>query len=136
MSRKFTDTKAEGKVTEDLLDSFLISQHGPLTKMKENHAIDREGQTCWVEIKGRSVQYRSDDKYSEEGWFIGLPKVNFAKTCSKPVFFYYYFHSDNTLWRLQYSDELFESLKAKKNRQGQLTFIVPKKFWTRVDFQN
>ena len=136
MSRRFHETKAEGDLTEQLLDSFLISQHGPLTKMKDCFVVDREGDSCWVEIKGRSLQYRSDDKYSEQGWYIGQPKINFAKASTKPVYFYYYFHSDKTLWRLQYSDAVFDTLVPKKNRQGQLTYTVPKRFWTCVEFQN
>ena len=136
MSRPYHTTKAEGERTENLLEDFLVRTHGPVTKTPKKSNFDRESEDCWIEIKGRSAKYRSDDKWSEAGWFIGHPKVVAAKGTTKKVVFYYYFSSDKTLWKLDYSDSIFDQLEPKKNFQGQLTYTVPKKFWQCVDFQN
>lgn len=132
MSRRYHETKDEGEATENLLEDFLVRTHGPVTKTTEKAHFDREAEDCWIEIKGRSAKYRSDDEYSKKGWFVGLPKVTCAKKANKKVYFYYYFNGDNTLWRLEYADSIFDGLIPKPNRQGQLTYTVPKEFWQRV----
>ena len=134
MSRPYHLTKAEGERTENLLEEFLVRTHGPVTKTSKKANFDREAQDCWIEIKGRSAKYRSDDKWSEKGWFIGEPKVRSAKTANKKVYFYYYFNSDKTLWRLEYSQEVFEGLTPEKNFQGQLTYTVPKSYWQQITY--
>lgn len=132
MSRLYHQTKDEGEATENLLEDFLIRTHGPITKTEKKANFDREAEDCWIEIKGRSEKYRSDDQWSQKGWFVGLPKVTSAKKANKKVYFYYYFNGDKTLWRLEYADSIFDGLTPKPNRQGQLTYTVPKEFWTRV----
>lgn len=133
MSRRYLDTKKEGEETETLLEQFLTSVHGPLEKTGPTCPFDCKGTNCWVEIKGRSAKYVSDDEYAEAGWFIGNPKIVAAAAVSEPVFFYYYFNAEpGQVWRLQYTSELFDTFKPFKNRQGQLTFKVPKKHWARL----
>jgi hypothetical protein len=134
MSRLYAETNAEGKRHQRFLhkplEQFFCEE---LLEMPEESSFDFQGLTFWLEVKARATQYRSDDKYAEQGWWIGMPKVKKCRESKIPVFFIYYFPSDSTVWLLEYQEELFSQFVPFYNQQGQGTIAIPKRFWTRID---
>lgn len=134
MSRRYHQTKDEGRLVENLLKPLLETYlREELTEQPSKASLDYCGLTTgFHEIKGRDLLYRSDDKYADLGWWIGYPKVLAARATQEPVTFWYYFRSDKTLWCIPFDDTLFSSFKPFKNAQGQLTIAIPKRFWKQV----
>ena len=134
MSRSFLQTIQEGKETESYLLPYLEQRHGRLVEQAATAELDFRGEGCWVEVKGRAIEFTSDDKYSQEGWFLGYNKVQKLVESSEPVYIYYFFKGDQTLWLLTAEKERLLELKPFKNRQGKLTVKVPKDFFTQYWF--
>lgn len=132
MSRSFLQTIQEGKDVEAYLFPFLESKHGKLVEQPSSAVLDYRGEGCWVEVKGRAPEYTSTDKYSEKGWFIGYNKILRILELEEPVYLYYYFKGDKTLWLLTSSKEMLQGLKPFKNFQGKLTVKIPKDFFTQI----
>ena len=132
MSRSFLQTIQEGKDVEAYLFPFLESRHGKLEEQPSTAIYDYRGKACWVEVKSRAPEYTSTDKYSETGWFIGYNKIKKLLEISEPVYLYYYFRGDKTLWLLTAESKQLLQLKPFKNFQGKLTVKVPKVFFTQV----
>jgi len=134
MSRSFLQTIKEGKETESYLFPYLESRHGKLVEQSATATIDYRGEGCWVEVKGRAPEYTSTDKYAEAGWFLGYNKLQKLLECVEPVYVYYYFKGDDTLWLLTASKEDLCKLVPFKNKQGKLTVKIPKTFFTQYWF--
>lgn len=134
MSRRFAQTSAQGAAAEAFLKPRLERFLGePLEEQDRFARLDFKGATTgFHEVKSRAPCYKSDDKYAEKGWFIGVPKIAAALCCAEPVTFWYYFLSDSTLWKLPFDPDLFSQFKPFVNAQGQETIAIPKKFWTQV----
>jgi hypothetical protein len=132
MSRHFLQTIQEGKDIESYLFPFLETRHGKLHEQQPSAVLDYKGSGCWVEIKSRSPEYTSTDKYSEGGWFVGYNKILKLLEIFEPVHIYYYFRGDKTLWLLTADKESLQGLKPFKNFQGKLTVKIPKIFFTQI----
>lgn len=104
---------------------------------KENDIFDFETANRWIEVKRRLPPYSSSDKYFEEGAFIPFCKIVRALEEEKPVYFYYYFDSDKTLWELQFDPkflELFKPFVPRRHSTRQPHISVPKSYWKRIEY--
>jgi len=132
MSRRFLETCKEGKEVEQLLLPFLETKHGKLQEQEPTSVLDFKGLDLYVEIKSRSPEYTSTDKYSEGGWFFGYNKVQKILEIAEPVYIYYYFRGDKTLWTFTEDKEKLRTLKPFKNFQQKLTVKIPKSWFSLV----
>ena len=134
MSRLYSETHKEGKRNQRLLHKPLEKYfREELIETPEEDSFDFEGLTFWLELKSRHERYRSDDKYADQGWWVGVPKLTACKKSQREVYFIYYFPSDGTVWLLKYDEKLFSSFKPFPNAQGQPTIAIPKTFWRRIE---
>lgn len=86
-ARKFKDDFKYGRAQENLyIDKFRSLFCKDLKPTKRNFVFDFESDTCFVELKSRK---------SEIGLYptamLGKNKLDFALTCSKPVYFCFSF---------------------------------------------
>jgi len=133
--------KRQGKEGEDIVKVILQNYLGELLVKteKENDTLDFETESRWIEIKRRLPPYNSTDKYFTEGALLPFCKFIRAFEEKKPVFFYYYFDADETLWELEFKPEFFELFKPfvlRNHSTNQVHVTVPKSFWKQIDYKN
>ena len=133
--------KQEGEQGEELLKPILEHHWGEVLYKteKENDTLDFETVNRWIELKRRLAPYSSSDKYFEEGALIPFCKFVRALEEEKPVFFYYYFDTDKTLWELEFKPELLDlyfPFVPRGHTRGQPHLAIPKKHWKKIDYGN
>jgi hypothetical protein len=127
-----------GKASEKEIKPFLESIIGepliPTSKFYDT--MDFESESYLIELKTRSNKYHWDSPVIlKEGWLLPECKIDRAKKETKKVLFFYFWASDQSLWTLEYSPEVFADLKPKIpfwNPDRQPHFYVPQDEWTRI----
>lgn len=60
------------------------------------------------------------------------PVCKFLESTDKEIICFYYFEQSDNLFYIIYDAELFATYKRVPNRNGQLTFKIPRQDWTQV----
>ena len=107
-------------------------------KTNERYAqFDYLSENFYIELKSR----RRTDRYgrlllpdSNQTWL--LPASKAPKKADKETVFFYYFEADDSLWYLQYDEELFNTFTKEIpgwHPSGQTHWYIPKDVWTKLD---
>ena len=133
--------KTEGQEGEALIKPILEEYWGEVLYKteKENDTLDFETVNRWIELKRRLAPYSSSDKYFEQGALIPLCKFVRALEEEKPVFFYYYFDTDKTLWELEFNSDfltLYKPFVPRGHTKRQPHLAIPKKHWRQIHYGN
>lgn len=98
--------------------------------------LDAESEHYLIEVKTRTAKYKHTDSVIEkEGWLLPASKVKRGYTEAKQVVFFYYWRADQSLWRLDFNEDLFDSLTPAvpwHSRERQLHYYVKKEHWIQV----
>ena len=131
--------RLEGQIGEEIVKPILEEYLGEVLYKteKENDLLDFETVNRWIEIKRRLPPYSSTDKYFEDGALIPLCKFVRALEEEKPVFFYYYFDTDKTLWELEFNPDfltLYKPFIPRGHKTNQPHLTIPKKHWRQIHY--
>ena len=126
-----------GILAQDFLKPRIESHLGESIEftLVATDTMDAESDSYWIEIKRRLPPYRPDDKYMKEGCLIPACKILRAYSESKPIRFYYFFDSDNSLWFWDFNQKQLEGCVCKVpsfHRDAQPHYYIPIRLWTRV----
>jgi hypothetical protein len=99
----------------------------PLAKFNTRFATyDFETSDYLIELKSRMPPV-SEDTY--DTWMI--PACKFVRN-DKQIAAFYFFEQTKSLYYIIYDEEQFKSYKKIKNRNGQMTYHIPRSEWTKV----
>jgi len=107
------------------------------TKTKERFAqFDYNSNDFYIELKSRR---KTDNKGrpllpdTNDTWLLPTSKI--PKDNQKDAVYFYYFEADNSLWFLQYEEELFNTFERQVpywHPSRQEHFYIPIEAWTKV----
>lgn len=126
-----------GTLLEDeFLQKLSDLMQTPLKKAESEYSpLDFYGDSCWVELKVRTKDFRPHDDCMSDGWIVSAAK--FLAAAEKvdeghAVFFFYYWAADESLWVYRFNPKVMNkfTLKVPKNHHDkQLHYYVPLKRW-------
>ena len=114
---------------EKSLKSVLEDDMGfPLTKTSDEYdTTDYVGNGHRVELKCRRANHKRDDYL---GWVIPACKV---LGTDAPVTVYYYWKADDSLWRIDYEEDVWKDFNiGMPPWTSQCHIWVPSRLWRRV----
>jgi hypothetical protein len=127
-----------GKTAERDLKPYLESLLGEELTQTESRfdTMDFVSKNYFIELKARTAKYHWETPLiADEGWLIPTCKIDRAKSETKKVLFFYFWKSDHSLWKLEYSPETFSDLRPRVpwfHSQRQLHYFVPQDRWELV----
>lgn len=133
------ERKQQGLIGEEIVKEILENYYTETLYKTEkiNDTLDFFTGERYVEVKRRLAPYCSTDKYFEEGALLPFCKFVRALEENKPVFFYYYFDADQTLWELEFNPDflvLFKPFVPRGSSTRQPHITIPKKYWKQIHY--
>ena len=114
------EVELEGQL-QDLFDEPLVKNQGRYNKH------DWESENFLIDLKTR-LPPTTEDTY--DTW--DAPVCKFAVSTEKDIVCFYYFEESKSLFYILYDADLFATYKKVANRNGQLTYKIPRHDWTKV----
>ena len=114
MSKKALDLSLGLNNEENLLDTFRLYFNEPLLKKTNQYSMsDYSSSDTHIELKTRRCQYNTYPTtiigYNKCKYYSKLNKLNIR------CFFIFHFLQDNTIYYIQYDDELFKMFQKQDN---------------------
>ena len=100
----------------------------PLVKTTDRYdKHDWTTQNYLIDLKARLPP---TTEHTYDTW--DAPVCKFAVSTEKEIVCFYYFEESKSLFYIIYDAELFATYKQVPNRNGQLTYKIPRDDWTKV----